>query len=305
MDLKERYNKQDNDQEIEYDFQELSIGQCDEYSKVESILLHIPRRREVLGRTPGEVMYKSIPNYEKLLHEIDAYRKLLTSLGIDVYDDAQFKDADIHGPYPNLIYQRDLGVVTPDRLILANPKYDIRKGEQDIMFATLRRNGYIGPYMELPEDVTMEGADFFWVNENEVIISVGNRTDPEFAELFGKMYPNINIRTVHAAAEGIPQHILGGAHIVGPDTIIQRKSIIKHDLGFKNVIELEENEETINQYSMNIVTINNMEIIMPSGNPNTKKIYEDAGLIVHETPTFEIGKMGGSIACCSLILKRK
>jgi N-dimethylarginine dimethylaminohydrolase len=307
MDIEERYKAQGpiNLEELNNMFSEVKISCRDEYSKLEAVALHIPRRKEILVSDPKAVMFKEVPNYEKLIYEVDAYRKLLKGLDITVYDDAMFKDADMYGPFPNLVYMRDLAVIAPDRLILANPKYKIRKGEQEIMLATMRRNGFIGGYLDLPSDVTMEGADFFWINEKEVIISVGNRTSPEFAEIFGKLYPEINVRTVEAAAEGIPQHILGGAHIISEDTIIQRKSIVTHDLGFKNVIELEETEEVVNGYAMNIVTVSPMEIIMPSGNPDTKAIYESHGIKVHESPAFELGKMGGCFACATLPLKRK
>jgi N-dimethylarginine dimethylaminohydrolase len=307
MDLKEKYENQEpiNFDDFKMEFTPVEIGYTDEYSRLKAVALHIPRYKEVVVTDPKSVMFKSVPNYEKLLYEVDEYRKLLKSLDIIVYDDASFKDADMYGPFHNLVYMRDLAVIAPDRLILANPKYDIRKGEQEIMLATMRRNGYIGGYMDLPKDVTMEGADFFWVNENEVIISVGNRTSPEFAELFGKLYPNINVRTVEAAPEGIPQHILGGAHIIDRDTVIQRKAIVKHDLGFKNVIELEETDEVINGFAMNVVTVGPMEIIMPAGNPETKAIYESHGIKVHETPCYELGKMGGAIACKTLPIKRE
>jgi N-dimethylarginine dimethylaminohydrolase len=187
---------------------------------------------------------------------------------------------------------------------MANPKYRIRKGEQFNALTTIRRHGYVGQVLELPINITMEGADFFWINEKEVLISVGNRTSDLFAETFQCLYPDIKVRTVAAAAEGIPQHILGGAHIVDKDTVIQRKAIIKHDLGFKNVIELEETDEVVNGYAMNIVTIGPMEIIMPSGNPKTKAIYEANGIKVHESPGVEYGKMGGCFACATLPIKR-
>lgn len=307
MDLKEKYEKQGpvNFDDFEVDFQELKIGYTDEYSRLTAVALHIPRRKEVVVPYPGAVMFQEVPNYEKLLEEVDAYRKLLVSLGIQVVDDSKFIDADKYGPYPNLIYMRDLAVVTPDRLILANPKYQIRKGEEEIMFATLRRNGYIGPSLDLPDDITMEGADFFWINPKHVLISVGNRTSIEFAEIFSKLYPDIKVETVEAAPEGIPQHILGGAHIIDKDTIIQRKSIVKHDLGFKNVIELEENDEVVKGFALNIVTVGPMEIIMPEGNPKTQKLYEDNGIKVHTTPCYELRKMGGAIACQTLPLKRE
>jgi len=307
MDIRERYKKQGGIKldELTGQFDVIEYGYTDEYSALESVAIHIPRRKEVLVNDASSVMFKEVPNYVELLNEVDQYRNLLRSLGIKVYDDAMFKDADLHGPYPNLIYMRDLGVLTHDRLILANPKYDIRKGEQEIMLTTMRRSGFVGSILDLPESVTMEGADFFWINDKEVLISVGNRTSEEFAQIFSDLYPEINVRTVEAAPEGIPQHILGGAHIVDKDTIVQRKAIIKHDLGFKNVIELEETDEVINGFSMNIVTVNKMEIIMPSGNPETKAIYESHGVKVHETPCFEIRKMGGALACMTLPIKRK
>jgi arginine deiminase len=38
---------------------------------------------------------------------------------------------------------------------------------------------------------------------------------------------------------------------------------------------------------------------------NAKAIYELHGIKVHETPTYEIGKMGGSLACMTLPILRK
>ncbi len=289
--------------EMKDEFPPVEIGYTNEYSKLESVMIHIPRIGEVVVKDAKEVMFKQVPNYDALLEEVDQYRTLLMELGIKVYDDIDFRDTDLN-PFPNQIFARDLAIVTPNYYIMANPKYKIRKGEQFNALTTLRRHGYIGQVLELPDNITMEGADFFWINDNEVLISVGNRTSDLFAETFQCLYPNIKVRKVAAAAEGIPQHILGGAHIVDKDTIIQRKAIIKHDLGFKNVIELEETDEVVNGYAMNIVTVGPMEIIMPSGNPKTKAIYEANGIKVHESPGVEYGKMGGCFACATLPIKR-
>jgi arginine deiminase len=168
----------------------------------------------------------------------------------------------------------------------------------------MRKWGYMGRVIELSRNATMEGADFFWISESEVLISVGNRTSEDFVTSFKFFYPNLKVTLVQAAPEGIPQHILGGAHIVDKDTIIQRKSIIKHDLGFRNTILLEETDEVINGYAMNILTIAPMEIIMPAGNPKTQEIYESHGIKVHTSPAKEIGKMGGAFACMTLPMKR-
>jgi N-dimethylarginine dimethylaminohydrolase len=282
---------------------QFEFGYTNEYDRLETVMLHIPRRHEIEYFDPKKAMYKSIPNYEKLLEEVDAYRTKLISLGIQVCDDLYFHETE-YKPFPNQLYMRDLAVVMPDAIILANPKYSIRKGEEKNLLATLRHWGYAGRVIELAKSATMEGADFFWISENEVLISIGNRTSEDFVTSFKFFYPNIKVTTVAAAPEGIPQHILGGAHIVDKDTIIQRKSIVKHDLGFKNVIQLEETDEVVNGYAMNIVTLAPMEIIMPEGNPKTQAIYESHGIKVHTSPMYESGKMGGCAACMTLPIKR-
>jgi N-dimethylarginine dimethylaminohydrolase len=288
---------------VEIESRQFEFGYSNEYDRLESVMLHIPRRHEIEYFDPKKVMYKSIPNYEKLLEEVDAYRTKLISLGIQVYDDLYFHETE-YKPFPNQIFMRDLAVIMPDSIILANPKYDIRKGEEKNLLSTLRHWGYSGRVIQLASSATMEGADFFWVSENEVIISVGNRTNDDFITSFKFFYPNIKVTTVAAAAEGIPQHILGGAHIVDKDTIIQRRSIVKHDLGFKNIVSLEETDEVVNGYAMNILTLGPKEIIMPSGNPETKAIYENHGIKVHESPAIELGKMAGAFACMTLPIKR-
>jgi dimethylargininase len=279
------------------------FGYSNEYDKLESVMLHIPRRNEIEYTDPKKAMYKSIPNYEKLLEEVDAYRTKLISLGVQVYDDLYFHETEMRS-FPNQVYMRDLAVIMPDSIILANPKYDIRKGEEKNLLELLRHWGYTGRIIELANTVNMEGADFFWLSKSEVLISVGNRTSQDFVNIFKFFYPNIKVNVVEAAPEGIPQHILGGAHIISKDTIIQRKSIIKHDLGFKNTIILDETNEVVNGYAMNIVTLGQNEIIMPEGNPITKAIYEAHGITVHTTPMYELGKMGGCAACCTLPIKR-
>ena len=73
---------------------------------------------------------------------------------------------------------------------------------------------------------------------------------------------------------------------------------------FKNSITLTEDSEVVNGYACNVVTIGPNEIVMPSGNPMTKRFYETQGLKVHETPTQEISMMAGSLACMTLPIKR-
>lgn len=295
----------DVDDERVLDLDPLSVGVHDEYSQLESVFIHIPRKQEVVVNDPEKVMFSAVPNYNELIDEVDAYIKLLTELGITVYHDGFFREPELQ-PFPNAIYQRDLAVIGPDNTVfLANPKYNIRKGEEQHLLFNLRRWGFFGRVVDLEPRITMEGADFFWVNKNKVIISVGNRTSPDFIEVFSGLYPDVEVMAVEAAAEGIPQHILGCKHIVNEDTIISRNSINGDDLGFANIIEMEETDEIVNGYAMNVVTIGPNEIIMPSGNPETKAIYESHGIKCHETPCKQIGKMSGAIACMTLPLKRK
>lgn len=306
----------------------LKVYYPNEYSDLESVMIHVPNREELSFlksiQNPSDYRISEIPNIEKYIQEIYDYIELLESLNIQVYTDENidynsvWSSLDFNfNQLPNFIFLRDLALIVNNRIILANPKYEKARLNEEVqkLLVFLHEYKITNKYNVITKDpiladYNMEGADFL-VKDNEVWCSVGNRTDSEFINSFPYINGEIGDQTkylqlVESHSEGIPQHLLGCKHIVDQDLLISRSEVNSAKLGFTDdqIIHLSENEETINGYSMNIVVIGPREIIMPSGNPKTKQIYESNGIKVYETSTYEISKLSGSLACMTLPLTR-
>ena len=280
----------------------MEVGYNSEYGKLKSVFLHIPRRGELEMMSPEEAMYEFQPNYDIVLQEVDAYIKLLKSLDIKIYTSA---DTPNYIYYPNAIYTRDVAACTDDTIIIANLRYDVRKGEEVNFLKFLRNIDYKGKILEFPEHCTFEGADMLRTAPNEIVLSVGNRTHEDAAAILKELLPDINIKTVKARPEGIPQHILGAHMIIDTDTLILRTELSQETLGYKNIIRLKETDEVKNKYATNILVIGPKEIIMPDDCPETQAIYESHGIKCHTSKMSEIRKMAGGFACQTLILSRE
>ena len=279
-----------------------------EYGKLREVILHKPQQKELNSVSAEAAMYATVktPDYYKVLQEFNEYVLLLESLDVKVWVD----DIDHDYICPNNIFMRDIGAVIGDTLVIGKPAYDIRKPEVDNFKKYLAASGLQSQYkiLQLNGKCKFEGADLFVIDNKEVVVAVGNRTNIQaydrLKQYFSRQGWNFNI--VNALPEGIPQHLLGGKHIVSKDTIISRTHLNGNTVhkSFKNSITLTEDSEVVNGYACNVVTIGPNEIVMPSGNPMTKRFYEAKGLKVHETPTQEISMMAGSLACMTLPLKR-
>jgi len=279
-----------------------------EYGKLREAILHKPQQRELNSVSAEAAMYATVkaPDYYKVLQEFNEYVLLLERLGVKVWVD----DIDQDYICPNNIFMRDIGAVIGDTLVIGKPAYEIRKHEVNNFKKYLSTSGLQSQFkiLELNGKCTFEGADLFVLDNKEIVVAVGNRTNihayDRLKQYFSRQGWKFNIVT--ALPEGIPQHILGGKHIVSKDTIISRTSLNEHKVhsSFKNTIHLDEDSEILTGYACNVVTVGPNEIIMPAGNPFTKRLYEKNGLIVHETPTQEISMMAGSLACMTLPIKR-
>jgi len=284
----------------------MDIGYNSEYTRLESVLLHIPIREEIIGHHPDDAMYEDKPDYDLVIGELKQYMFTLQSLGIKVYSDIGILRKGVMAYFPNLIFMRDLAAVIPNTIILANMKYEIRRGEPYCLKDILRFHGYKDDIYELCRG-TFEGADFLWRNPSTVLLSVGNRTSTEVIDSMKDILNvnNICLEVILSDKISIPQHILGQKHIASDDILISRTKISNHDFGYKTVIELDETEEVVKRYAMNIVTLAPNVIIMPDDCPETKKIFESYGIVCHTSPMKELRKMAGGFACMTLPLKRE
>lgn len=274
----------------------IEFGYENEYDPLQSVILMFPEQGAVEFVNPARAMFCTTPSYGKLKSELFAFKKLLNFLGIETY-------VAMYNRYPNQVFVRDLAIVAPNGIILAMMRHTVRQGEELELLKFLGELGLGSVATSSP--YYMEGADFFWLSSTEVVISVGNRTSCGFVGFFSELYPDVDVIREKAFLGSVPQHMLGCKHVLANDTLILRNELHRGTLGFKQVIRVKETSEIVGCYAANVVTVKPMEIIMPDGCPETRKLFESHGVTCHVTPMSEICKMNGGIACATLPLHRK
>lgn len=280
------------------------INYSNEYGKLKRVALYRPRVEEIFQGNPEEVMYVSLPDASRVLQEFDRIVRAFQVLGIEVlvlHDDA--------GNLPNctnMIYLRDVASVINKKIIPANMKYPIRASEPDKFQKLLLKINpeYADHMLPVLDDEKMEGADILVLSENKICAYTGYRTEPDAIDKIARV-ENLDILDMPANIQHIPQHLLGGMHILDRDLLVRRSQYCSTDIkGYKS-IDLIETDEITKGFGMNIVTIAPREILMPKNCAAMQTELEKFGIICHLVEINEIHKMGGGLACMTLPLERE
>ena len=288
----------------------MDIGVNSEFGKLKSVLLHVPTREEFSFNSADDMMFLDTPDYDKVLYEINSYIELLESLDITVYTDIGFPlRSSMAVEFPNLIYMKDLAIATPEQLILCRPHHDVRKGEEVYLHKLLKHIGVKDSQINFIPVGDHEGADIVWLNPKKIMINEGYRTtfdaSEEIAKFFNSKYDIDSHKIEGNKYHQIPQHIQGSKHIFSLENAAYRKELEPWDMDFKNTYAFNETEEIVKKFSLNVITVNENEIIMPANCPETKAAYESLGVKCHESPMQEICKGAGGFACMTLFLNRE
>lgn len=279
------------------------IDYTNEYGQLKKVALYKPRANEIYIGNPDDVMYSSLPDPQAVLKEFDGIVAAFQKLDIEVVVLEDF--AEEYPNTPNMIFLRDVAAVIDDKVVISNMKYDVRKKEP-LKFQTLlmkHDTAYNKQLVILSDDATLEGADILVINSKNILAYTGYRTSKIAVQEIEKLL-KLTATNIQANINHIPQHLLGGVHVISSDIIARRPTYCKSEINGFRYIDFNENDEIVSRYSMNIVTISPKEILMPSGCPITQKQFESYGITCHLVDIEDIHKMGGGLACMTLPLMR-
>jgi N-dimethylarginine dimethylaminohydrolase len=211
---------------------------------------------------------------------------------------------------PNVMFVRDLMLMTPEGAIVTRPASTVRAGEERLVAEALAQLG-VPILMSVHGSGTFEGADVIWVNEQLCFLAEGLRTNEEGANQVERILREIDVAEVIRV--GLPH---GAMHLDGLLAIIDRELAVVwprrtpfkvvntlRNRGFK-LIEVEDEREAQDCLPMNFVALAPGEILMPSGGKHMQEKYEAAGVRCHVVDISECIKAGGGIHCMSGFLKR-
>ncbi len=212
---------------------------------------------------------------------------------------------------PNVMFVRDLMLMTPEGAIVTRPASTVRAGEERLVAEALATIG-VPILMSVHGRGTFEGADVIWIDRDLCFLAEGLRTNEDGADQVERMLREIGVsRVVRVGLPHGAMHLDGLLAIIDRDlaAIWPRRTPHKvvatlRDRGFR-FVEVEDEFEAQNRLPMNFVAIAPGEILMPASADRTQAQFEDHGVRCHTVDITECIKAGGGIHCMSGFLKRE
>lgn len=289
----------------------IPFGVNTEYAPLTSLLLHRPGPEIGNYLDPQRIQHLAAIDYQALMLEFDAIIDCFEALGIevDLIDSTPLNDDNWYRF--NLMYCRDLFFMTLRGAILAGMANATRFAEPLYAARSLKSLGI--PLLHTVGDAgRFEGADAIWLNERLVMVGVGNRTNSQGYDQVAAVLEGQGVRCVPVpSGQTRTQHLLGTVQIVDWDLALVRHEITDAEViallaghGYR-IVTIDESYEVRTRQAMNIVTVAPRTIVMTAGCPETRSVYEKAGLIIAaELELTQLMHGAGGLACATAIVGR-
>ena len=209
---------------------------------------------------------------------------------------------------PNLVFACDLAFMTPEGAVLSRMAAQQRAGEERLAALALAEAGV--PILATPRgNATLEGADAMWVRPDLVLVGLGNRTNEEGFRTLGRVLADQGVRCVGVTLPRSVQHLLGsvnplddGLAVAYDATPSMRAALAEAGV---RTLDFVDTAEVVTGRALNFVTLAPREIVMPAGNPVTRRRLEAEGVRCHELDVSEYIRAEGALGCLTGILSRE
>lgn len=263
--------------------------------------------REVLVKAPGGAFGDAFHHHGAgFLHPVDlaaaqreheGFVELLDRLGVTVHR------LDTETDDPDLVYVFDPLLIADGGAIPLRPGKPNRAGEPDVLETWTRAQG-IPTLGRIEAPGTLEGGDTFWLRPDLLCIGRTLRTNDagarQLAELVGGDVRIFDVPYWRGPAELV--HLLSVISPVADDIVVVFLPLLPvglyqllADLGIRLVEVPEEEYPTL---GCNVLAVRPGVVVTATGNPETRRRLEAAGVEVHEIPLGEVGENGsGGVTC--------
>jgi len=210
---------------------------------------------------------------------------------------------------PNQLFCRDLMTMTPEGAILARPASTVRAGEERVLTETLGILG-VPVLMSVHGSGTFEGADAMWASPDLCFVAEGLRTNRAGAEQVTWALQSIGVTVERVVLPYGAMHLDGLLNFAAPDLAViwprrTPMNVVRllQERGVR-IMHLLDEPTTHDCLPGNFVAIAPHRIVMPTGAPRQRTIFEEAGVACIEVEVSELIKAGGGIHCMTAFLKR-
>ena len=281
-------------------------GLCSEASRLEAVLLRKPGREIENVNSIKARFREPITDPEKARRQHIELAEAFKSNNVRVY---YIEDMDVN--CPNGYFVHDQFAMTPEGAILARPALRIRRGEIKYTAKSLIELNI--PIIKTVHGYGLfEGADLIWINEETVIIGIGERTNIEGARQVMDTLQTIGVKEfIKIPVPESQVHVDGLFNIISYDLAILSPWHVPYEFikkireyGFE-IVEVKSIKEATVDLAANVIALEPNRIIMAlNGAVETKKHLREIGVKIVEVDVSELMKGGGSVSCMTGRLKR-
>lgn len=268
--------------------------------KLKQVLMSYP---QYLSIEPINVISKHFKDHQLDKKKIDEEFNLLVqtyqNLGIEVFFLPPSET------YPDSVFARDFGACLKDGYILGRFKHEYRKNERKAYEKKMKELNI--PQLFKVHEGYFEGGDFFFLDDNTIVIGLLERTNQigyqEIKEHFKNQYEVLFV-------ESNPKflHLDMCFNLIDDHLALICKDAF--DISFlqelqKRKIELiEVSKEDIFRHGLNVQALGDKKVLALKKNHDINLQIKQKGYEVIELDITEILKCGGGIHCMTFPLKR-
>ncbi len=247
-------------------------------------IVRIPAPSLVNGITSAPELGK--PDYDKALNQHRTYVKALEQCGVTV------KVLEANDQFPDSCFVEDVAVCTPAFAMVTSPGAPTRMGEEEDITTVLK--DFFPNIETIIAPGTLEGGDVMMVGDH-YYIGLSDRTNQAGADQLIAALEKYGMKgSVVEMKEML--HLKTGLAYLEDNVLLVAGEFTRMET-FKQYKRLEIPDAE--GYAANCIRVNEY-VIVPKGYEQTKKLIEDAGLMVMAVDTSEFKKLDGGLSCLSL-----
>lgn len=283
----------------------MKFGSQSEVNRIKHLLLKHSRdaflSQENIRTQWKELNYSSPPDYERAVEEYDEFVRLLERFIPEIH----FLPADDRTGLDS-IYVHDSLVITDKGALLCRMGKEKRQGEPPATEEFLKELG-IPILGSVFGEGRLEGGDVVWIDAHTIAVGLGYRTNEEGVRQLKEL-----------TADSVDEYVMVPLpHWEGPEDVMHLMSLIspvRRDLAVvyprllpvpfrewllrRGIRLLEVPDSEFETMGCNVLAVAPGECIMISGNPQTKRLLEEAGVQVYEYEGEEISRKGAGGPTC-------
>jgi arginine deiminase len=283
----------------------MKCGSQSEVGRIKCLLLKHPRdaflSQANIQAQWKELNYSDLPDFDRAVEEYKKFVEILERFIPEIHYLPEDERTGLDS-----IYVHDSLIVTDKGALLCRMGKEKRQGEPPAAEEFLKELG-IPILGSITGEGKLEGGDLVWIDGHTIAVGLGYRTNEEGVRQLKEII-----------SDSVDEYVIVPLpHWEGPEDVMHLMSLIspvRRDLAVvyprllpvpfrewllqREIRLLEVTDSEFKTMGCNVLAVAPGECIMISGNPQTKRLLEEAGIQVYEYEGEEISRKGAGGPTC-------